>query len=186
MKIGYLRISTDEQNPDRQIDGLQAVCDEMHVETLSATKKTRPIYDSVIAKLKTGDTFVIWDLDRAFRSTVDAILEAEKLRERGIEFQIVTMQVDTSTPTGELYYTIVAAYATFERKNLIKRTKEGMTAARKRGKHVGRPLKLTREQITHARNEIEAERQTIGGMASVLGVDRGTLSRALKTGANNG
>ncbi|MGJ8628985.1 MAG: recombinase family protein [Sulfitobacter sp.] len=74
MKIGYLRVSTEEQRPDRQIDGLTPLCDELFVE-------------------KCSDTLVVWDVDRAFRSTVDAIHHAKRLRERGIEFQIVSLGV---------------------------------------------------------------------------------------------
>jgi len=174
MKIGYLRVSTEEQKPDRQLDGLKALCDEVHLEKLSAVHKTRPIYQKVIRKLKRGDTLVVWDLDRAFRSTVDALLEVEKLRQRGVEFQIVTLNVDTATPTGELIYTVMAAFAQFERKNLIKRTKEGMEAARRRGKHIGRPFKLCPKDIALAHREILSGRETYTGMAIKLGCCRDT------------
>lgn len=147
MKIGYLRVSTEEQRPDRQLDGLKDLCDEVHLEKLSAASKKRPVYQKILKKLKAGDTLVVWDLDRAFRSTVDALLESEKLRQRGIEFQIVTLNVDTSTPSGELIYTVMAAFAQFERQNLIKRTREGMAAARRRGKHIGRPYKLDSRDV---------------------------------------
>ena len=178
MKIGYLRVSTDEQRPDRQMDGLKALCDEVHIEKLSAVSKTRPVFETVINQLQSGDSLVVWDLDRAFRSTVDALLEAEKLRGRGVEFQIVTLNVDTATPTGELIYTVMAAFAQFERKNLIKRTKEGMAAAKRRGKHIGRPYKLNSEEITRAYAEILSERETFTGMALKLGCSRDTLSKS--------
>lgn len=180
MKVGYLRVSTHDQNLDRQADGLDTLCDELHVETVSAVKK-RPVYDAVITSLKAGDTLVVWDLDRAFRSTIDALLEAEKLRERGIEFQIVTLNVDTSTPAGELVYTVMAAYAQFERKNLIERTKQGMEAARKRGAIIGRPRKLTDKQIKTASADVDARKTTITRRAKQLGVCRDTLSKAIAT-----
>lgn len=180
MKIGYLRVSTEEQKPDRQVDGLKSHCDKIFFERISAASKTRPVYESVIKKLKAGDTLVVWDLDRAFRSTVDALLEAEKLRNRDIEFQIVTLNVDTATPSGELIYTVMAAFAQFERQNLIKRTREGMAAAKKRGQHIGRPYKLSEEDIRHAYQEIKAGRASIRGMASQLGCTRDTLSLSLR------
>jgi len=180
MKIGYLRVSTEEQNPDRQIDGLKALCDQVHLEKLSAVSKKRPVFKSVINKLKEGDTLVVWDLDRAFRSTVDALLEVEKLRKRGIEFQIVTLNVDTATPDGELIYTVMAAFAQFERKNLIKRTKEGMAAAKRRGKHIGRPYKLSSAQVTNAHSEILSGRETYTGMAFKLSCSRDTLSKSFR------
>ena len=103
---------------------------------------------------RSGDTLVVWDLDRAFRSTIDALLEADMLRERGVQFQIVSLNVDTSEPFGELIYTFMAALGQFERKNLIKRTKEGMAAAKRRGKHIGRPFKLTPGAVSGAYSEI--------------------------------
>ncbi|HBR68779.1 MAG TPA: resolvase, partial [Rhodospirillaceae bacterium] len=147
MKIGYLRVSLESQKEDRQEDGLKAICDELYVEKMSGARKDRPVYQEVVSKLQPGDTLVVWDLDRAFRSTVDALLEAEKLRQRGIGFQIVNLNIDTATPSGELIYTVMAAFAQFERSNLIKRTKEGMAAARLRGKHIGRPRKLNLEEV---------------------------------------
>lgn len=178
MNIGYLRVSTKAQNIHRQMDGLNAICDMLHVETVSAVKK-RPVYDAVIASLKPGDTLVVWDLDRAFRSTIDALLEAEKLRERGIAFRIVTLNVDTSTPAGELVYTVMAAYAQFERKTLIQRTKQGLEAARRRGKRLGRPPKLSAAQIRRAYADVDARHTTITHRARQLGVCRDTLGKAM-------
>lgn len=180
MKIGYLRVSTDEQRPDRQIDGLHVLCDEIHIEKISATSKKRPVYERVARKLKSGDSFVVWDLDRAFRSTIDALLEIEKLHARGVNFQIVTFNIDTATNEGELAYTIVAAFAQFERKTLIKRTKEGMAAARRRGQHVGRPYKLSEKIIRRAYEDISKGRTTITARAAELTCSRGTLTRGFE------
>ena len=177
MKIGYLRVSTEEQRPDRQIDGLAALCDEIQIETLSAVSKHRPVYEAVTQKLRSGDTLVVWDLDRAFRSTIDALLEAEKLRERSIGFQIVTLNVDTSTPAGELVYTVMAAYAQFERQNLIKRTKEGMDAARKRGVHVGR---VSNAALREAHAAIAAGDETLASMAVKIGCAEKTLVKGFE------
>ena len=73
MKIGYLRVSTKTQRPDRQINGLKDLCDQLYIETLSAVADKRPVFDKVLSTLKRGDTLFVWDLDRAFRSTEDAI-----------------------------------------------------------------------------------------------------------------
>lgn len=180
MKIGYLRVSLDSQKEDRQEDGLKALCDELYVEKISAASKARLVYQQVIAKLQAGDTLIVWDLDRAFRSTVDALLEVEKLRQRGIEFQIVNLNVDTATPSGELIYTVMAAFAQFERRNLIVRTKEGMAAARLRGKHIGRPHKLHLEEVILAHSRIKAGAATISDMAGQFGCSRETLAQAIK------
>ena len=180
MKIGYLRVSLENQKEDRQEDGLKDLCDEIFVEKTSGASKKRPVYQQVVNKLQPGDVFVVWDLDRAFRSTVDALLEAEKLRQRGVEFQIVNLNVDTSTPSGELIYTVMAAFAQFERKNLIKRTKEGMASAKLRGKHIGRPYKLNPEEVMLAHRKIESGKATLSQMASDLDCSRDTLAQGFR------
>jgi len=178
-RIGYLRISTKEQRPDRQIDGLNALCDELHIEALSATSRKRPVFDDVIAKLQTGDRLVVWDFDRAFRSTMDAITTADQLRARGVAFQVATLMMDTETPMGEFAYTVIAASAHFERRILVKRTKEGMEAARKRGVRLGRPPKLKPCEILYARSGIEAGLADAEGMATRFGVSKWTVQRAI-------
>ena len=145
MHIGYLRVSTEEQSTARQEDSLKAICDEYHIERLSAAAKNRPEFDEVIAKLKPGDTFVVHDLDRAFRSSREALNVLADLQKRGVNFRIINVGIDAATPEGELLYTIIAAVATFERRFLSRRTKEGMAAAKARGVHIGRPRKKQAE-----------------------------------------
>jgi len=185
MKIGYLRVSTENQKEDRQEDGLKALCDELYVEKLSAVSKTRPVYQQVIEKLQPHDTLVVWDLDRAFRSTVDALLEVEKLRRREIEFQIVNLNVDTATPAGELIYTVMAAVSQFERQTLIRRTREGMVAAKLRGKHIGRPRNPILEEVALAHSRIEAGEGTIDEIAASFGCSRKNLEQEVKRFALN-
>ncbi|MCR9277303.1 MAG: recombinase family protein [Pseudomonadaceae bacterium] len=181
MKIGYARVSTDEQLLDMQLDALQAVkCDQIFKdEGISAIAANRQGWESALQALDDGDTLVIWKLDRAFRSTVDAILTLDNLRDRGIEFQCITMQIDTSTPEGRKWYRDTASWAEYERELISQRTKAGMAAANRRGKHVGRPKALTDEQINHAQSAIAAG-ETVSGMAGVLNVNRKTLSNALR------
>lgn len=171
-KIGYLRVSTEEQRPDRQIDALRSICDEMHIETVSALSKKRPVYNSVIRKLQAGDTFIIWEISRAYRNVVDAIKEAEKLQERGVNFQIGTMQVDLSTPEMEFAYIIMAASAQLEVTRLKRRTQEGMEAARKRGVHIGR---LSNDMLIAAYAAITEGDQDTQSMAEKLGCSESTL-----------
>ena len=179
MKLGYLRVSTEEQRPDRQIDGMRPLCDELHIETCSAVANKRPVFDHILNKLKKGDTLVVWDVDRAFRSTVDAICHAEKLRERGIEFRIVGLGVDTSTADGMLVYTVVAALAEHERKRLSERTKQGLEAARRRGKRIGRPRKLTPRQLRVAQQKLINKEASVAELAALNGVHPWTLRRRI-------
>lgn len=178
-KIGYIRVSTSEQRHDRQMAGLIGICDELHVETLSACSSKRPVYDRVIRRLRPGDMLVVWDLDRAFRSVVDALTEAEKLRARGVHFQIANLSIDTTTPAGIFVYTMLSALAEFERRTLSQRTKEGLAAARARGSRIGRPPTMTDAQVADARARIAGGGQTRSAVAREMGVKRWTLSRAL-------
>lgn len=179
-KIAYARVSTPDQRHDRQIAGLSALCDELHVETLSACATRRPVYDHVVATLQPGDMLVVWDLDRAFRSVVDALTEAEKLRARGVHFRIANLSIDTSTPAGIFVYTMLSALAEFERRTLSQRTKEGLEAARRRGARIGRPPKLNDDQLRYARSRLATDRASTSSVAQELGVPRWTLSRSLR------
>lgn len=179
-KIGYMRVSTQEQRPDRQIDGLRDRCDELCLETVSAVSPKRPIYETLIGRLQRGDTLVVWDLDRAFRSVLDAVSQAEQLRQKGVEFEIVSLQIDTATPAGMLVYTIMSAIAEFERRLLAQRTREGLASARLRGARLGRPPKLDALQLEQARRLLQDREGTTASIAHSLGVAPWTLTRSLR------
>lgn len=180
-RIGYLRVSTAEQRPDRQIDGLRHVCDALHIEKLSALARVRPVYESIIAQLHPGDVFVIWDLDRAYRSAKDALNELDRLRARGISIHIANLGLDTTTPFGTLLFTVVSALAEFERRLLSQRTREGLAAARKRGKRLGRPPKLSPRQIERAARLLREKRESLREIATRYGVHPWTLRRAVNS-----
>lgn len=127
-----------------------------------------------------GDTLVILELDRAFRSAKDALTELDKLTERGIAIQIVSMQIDTATPHGKLLYTFISGLAEFERHLLSQRTKQGLKAARRRGKRLGRPAKMTPSQIRIAKSEIEQPDMTIAQVAAKYEVHPWTLTRSIR------
>lgn len=179
-RIAYLRVSTSDQCVDRQIDGLEQIADELHVEKLSAVSKTRPVYETLIEGLSPGDLFIIWDLDRAYRSAKDALTELDRLRARGIELHIANLGIDTATPYGKLFFTFVSGLAEFERDLLSQRTKEGLAAARRRGKRLGRPPKLSSRQIRKAHRRVVANREPIALVADEYGVAAWTLKRGFK------
>lgn len=179
-RIAYLRVSTAEQRPDRQILGLRNMADELHVETLSAVARRRPIYDKVLGRLRSGDVLVVWALDRAYRSVRDAANQLHALQERGVRIHIASMQLDMDTAYGRWQYNTLSANAEYERDNLIERTKEGMEAARARGKHLGRPPKLTPVQLFDAHYRIETKQATRVEIAAEHGIAPWTLTRALK------
>ena len=180
MKIGYIRVSTKRQRPDRQINGLKGYCDKIYIEKLSAVASKRPIFEKVIRELKRGDILVVWDLDRAFRSTEDAIVHERELRSRGIKFKAMNMEIDTSTADGNQAFQIRAVSAEHERKKISERTIEGLKAARKRGSRLGRPPKMTKVQILVAEHKIAAKEASVSELAALYGVHPWTLTRSIR------
>jgi len=181
-KIGYIRVSDNEQTEALQIDALKAAgCDLIYGDHgVSGAVQSRKGLDDVLAELKEGDTLVVWKLDRLGRSTVHLLLLLDQLRSRGVDFQAITQGIDTTTSVGRMVYGQLALFAEFEREQIRERTKAGMAAAKRRGKHVGRPRKLTDAQVAHAACQLAERKGTISGMAEKLGVSALTLSRALK------
>lgn len=182
-RVGYLRCSREDQNEDRQIDGLLPHCDEMHVEFLSAVSRARPVFDGLMATLQRGDTLVVLDIDRAFRSSVDALLAERELRGRGVALRIVQVAIDTATAEGEFVFTLLCAMAQFERRILSRRTKEGLAAARRRGVRLGRPPKLNADQLSEARRQLAVKAATVNAIAAEYQVNPWTLTRSLRRSA---
>lgn len=176
-RVGYIRVSTAAQLTDRQVLQLDADCDEMRVEHVSAVAAERPIFDRLMAELRAGDTLAVVDLDRAFRSSIDAIMTAQMLRERGVKFRLLNFPLDTTSEEGELFYTILAAFAQFERRIISRRTKEGLEAARRRGVRLGRPAQLSSETIADAHLWMAETGLPCAYVAALLGVTRLTLQR---------
>ena len=174
MKIGYARVSTEEQNLDLQIEALtEAGCERIITDQAQSGAKaaeTRPGFSEAMNQLGHGDLLVVWKLDRVGRSIADLIHLLKLFGERGIEFRSLTDGIDTTTAGGRLVFHIMGALAEFERDPIQERTKAGLRAAQKRGKRLGRPPVLSLTQIAHAKTAIDANRETVSGMAEILGV----------------
>lgn len=179
-RYGYIRVSTAYQQTDRQAMQLQAECDELHTERISAVASDRPVFDALMATLEAGDTFVVVDLDRAFRSAIDAILTSEALRARNVTFRILSFPFDTTSDEGELFFGIVAMFAQFERRIISRRTREGLRAARQRGVVLGRPASLDRETIYAAHQWMAHDKLPCAYVSALLGVSRLTLQRSFR------
>lgn len=137
-KIGYARVSTSDQNLDLQLDELEkAGCTKIFQEKASSVKK-RPEFEKCLDYLREGDTLVVWKLDRLGRTTKKLLELIDDLRDRGINLQILTLGVDTSTAAGRLFFTMMAGLAEMERELIRERTKAGLQAARSRGRLGGR------------------------------------------------
>ena len=179
-RIGYIRVSTRDQMTDRQTDQLAAECDRLHIEHISAAAKERPVFEAALADVSAGDTFVVLDLDRAFRSSIDALLTADSFLKRDVHFRILSMPVDTSTAEGELFYTMVAAFARFERRIIQRRTREGLEAAKARGVTLGRPTRLDTETVQAAYAWMQEDDLPCRYVAALLNVSRITLQRSFR------
>ncbi|MGB0944940.1 MAG: recombinase family protein [Marinomonas sp.] len=180
-KIGYIRVSTDEQNTDLQALALkEANCDKIYSDSgESGSKKTRPGLTEALKTLQTGDTLTVWKLDRLGRSQLDLLQLLDELQTRSIAFESITEGIDTNTPAGRMVFSMIAAMAQLERENLRERTKAGLKAAKKRGVRLGRPPAMSEEQISHAKNLL-ASGMRKADIARNMGIAYTTLRRSLK------
>ena len=180
MKYGYARVSTEDQNPDMQLVALKrAGCKVTFKDQLSgATGVKRPALLRCLKKLEDGDTLIVWKLDRLGRSLRDLITMLDDLLARGVKFHSLTEGIDTATPAGRAMWQMIGTLAELERSLISERTRAGVKAAQRRGVKFGRKVKLTPEQIDHARKLIDKgeARQYV---ADLLNVGRSTLYRAL-------
>ena len=139
MKIGYARVSTDDQKLDLQRDALDSAgCERLFTDTISGAKADRPELASAIAFARPGDVLVVWRLDRLGRSLSDLVRLVGELETAGIGFESLTEKIDATTATGRLVFHVFAALAEFERNLIRERTHAGLAAARARGRKGGR------------------------------------------------
>jgi len=179
--LGYVRTSTDKQLTDRQIHQLKSLCDKLYCEDgVSSANQKRPVYSMVKRQLKKGDILLVISVDRLFRDTADGLLELRKLQERGIVFKSLSQPFDLNTPDGFFMMTMALALGTWERHILKNRTKEGMEAARRKGKILGRPPKLSDDDLAQAKELLDSEYfNSTAEAANAFRVHEMTLKRAL-------
>ena len=141
MNFGYMRVSTADQNLDRQEQQLkEAGCEKIFFEKVTGTKRNRPELNKMLEFLREGDTVIVTDLTRLSRSTKDLIEIAELIGEKGANLKSLKESwLDTTTAHGKLMFTIFSGLAQFERDLISERTKEGLNVAKKRGRHPGLP-----------------------------------------------
>lgn len=179
-RIGYARVSTDEQTLDLQIDALEAAdCTSVFSDHgISAIAKLRPGFENALKALCPGDTFIIWKMDRAFRSLRHALDVFEHFERERIELLVLTEGIDTTTPMGKCFYQIRNAFSELERNLISERTKAGLEAARKRGVRLGRPLRLNAEQRADVLARVTAG-ECPRALASTFEVHPRTIRRAV-------
>ena len=180
MKIGYARVSTDEQHPDLQLTALKrAGSRKIFTDKASGASRKRPQLAQCLASLKAGDVLTVWKLDRLGRSLHDLIALLDGLKRRGVKFRSLTEAIDTETPTGRAMWQMVGVLAELERSLIRERTKAGRASAMARGVKMGRKPLLSAQQVAHARKLIE-QGERPDDVASSLNVSRSTIYRALR------
>lgn len=182
MKLGYARVSTDDQETYLQIDALKAAdCDRIYQEKASGAKTDRPELMRLLDNARKGDVVIVWKMDRLGRSLLHLIETVNLLNERGIQLKSLTGNlIDTTTPSGKLVFGIFGLMAEFERDMLRQRTNAGLAAARKRGRVGGRPKSIDTAALKKARALLASGDFGKGQVADELGVSRHTLWRALE------
>jgi DNA invertase Pin-like site-specific DNA recombinase len=176
MKIGYARVSTDDQNLFPQVDALeQAGCEKIYRDQLSGAKTERPGLQEVLSYLRPGDTLVVWRLDRLGRSLKHLIEIVTNLEEKGIGFQSLQESIDTTTSGGRLVFHIFGALAEFERNLIRERTQAGLQAARARGRKGGRPKALDTKKVALLYQLYDEKKHSIQELCDILGISKSTL-----------
>jgi DNA invertase Pin-like site-specific DNA recombinase len=179
-QIGYVRVSTQDQNLDLQQDAMEAagVTKVFQDLGISGSRTDRPGLDAALAYLREGDTLVVWRLDRLGRNLPHVRAVVEDLKGRGIGFRSLTEGITTDGAMGTLLLTILGAFAEFEKNVLVERTQAGLAAARLRGNIGGRPPKLTPKQVERMR-KLKADGLTVPELAGMFKVSVPTAYRAL-------
>lgn len=181
VKVGYARVSTRAQHEESQLDLLQADgCEPIFVDKVSGKLANRPQWDQCKQYLRQGDTLVVTRLSRMARSLRNLCAVAHDLEQRGINLLVLLQHIDTSTPAGRLTFHILGAVDEFTADIISENTKEGLEAARARGRKGGRRPKLTGAKITTAREMYNSKRYTVAEIADTVGCSRATVYRALE------
>lgn len=182
MLVGYARVSKlGDQDTAAQMRALQdAGCERIFEETASGGRWDRPELHGLLNYLRSGDTLVVWKLDRLSRSLKDLISVMEMVDAKGAKFKSLTESIDTSGPAGRMMLHMLGAFAEFERAMIRERTRAGLGEARLKGRLGGRPKKLTKDQEQEIIDAVTSGRRTEAAMSRLFGVHRSTVSRIVQ------
>lgn len=179
MIIGYARVSTDDQNLDAQTDALtEAGAERIFADKITGSARKRPELDQLIDQLRDSDIVVVTKYDRLARSLRDLLDIVEAIGGKGAGFRSLAEDIDTTTSAGRLIFHVFASIAQFERERISERTKEGLEAARKRGRIGGRPPALTKAQKDEVRRMRDEEGRKLPEIAELFKVSVKTIRRA--------
>ena len=176
MIIGSARVSTEDQNLDGQLDALKAASAErIFADKITGTARSRPELDRLLDQLRQGDVITVTKYDRLARSLRDLLDIVDTIQAQGAGFRSLAEDIDTTTPAGRLVF---ASIAQFERERISERTKEGLEAARKRGRFGGRPHALSAAQKAEVRRMRDNELRALPEIAQIFRVSVKTVRRA--------
>lgn len=184
MKIGYARVSTADQNPAHQRDALLRAGvepEDIYIDVVSGSRSSRPQLDVVRRILREGDQLIVTRLDRLSRSLTDLVLMGSELRTKGVEFRATEQGIDTTTAEGRMLFGMLGVMAEFQRELIIANTRDGLAAARARGRVGGRRPALSEDQAAVARRMYaetgpDGKRAyTVQAIADALRVKRSTV-----------
>ena len=179
MKIGYARVSTQDQKLNLQTDALEkAACEKIFTDTASGAKDNRIGLIEAIEFCREGDSLVVWKLDRLGRSLKHLIETINLMHKKKVGFVSLQESIDTTTSGGKLIFHVFGALAEFEREIIRDRTRAGLTSARKRGRLGGRPKSLTKRQIVMAPKLLADPNNNVQEICDQFKVSRSTLYRA--------
>jgi DNA invertase Pin-like site-specific DNA recombinase len=187
VRIGYGRVSTRDQNPDGQQDALAAAgCEQVFIDQASGKLASRPRLDEALRIARDGDQLVITKLDRLGRSLEHLIALSTQLQTKGVDLVVLDQGIDTSTAVGRMFFQILGAIAEFEHALMSERTRDGLAAARARGRTGGQKPKLTPRQAKIAQAMYDElgphgrRAHTVQQIADEFGVTRPTIYRHLQ------
>lgn len=180
MILGYARVSTKDQNLDGQRDALAAAgAERIFADTITGTTRARPELDRMLRELRNGDVVVVTKYDRLARSLKDLLEIVDIIQAQGAGFRSLGEDIDTTSPAGRLIFHVFASIAQFERERIVERTKEGLDAARKRGRVGGRPPALTPAQKAEVKRMRDVEGRLIPEIAGLFKVSAKTIRRVI-------
>ena len=186
MNIGYVRVSTVEQNEARQLESLKGYdIDKWYTEKVSGKNLNRPKLQEMLDFVREGDTIYIHDFSRISRSVKDLLSLIDLLEAKKVHLVSVKENLDTSTPAGRLMLTMIGAINEFERANLLERQREGIAIAKAKGKYKGRKAIEINEAFIEGYNKYLARKLSKSALAKELGVSRPTLDKLINEYNNN-
>ncbi|WP_340051741.1 recombinase family protein [Pseudomonas proteolytica] len=180
--LGYARVSTDDQNLDLQRDALAlAGCSVVYEESISGKSADRPELGHCLKALRSGDTLVVWRLDRLGRSLPDLVGIVSRLEQEGVGFESINERIETTSAAGKLIFHVFASLAEFERNLIQERTRAGLAAARARGRKGGRKPSLDDRQVREIKALLRDPEIQAGDVARRYGISRTTLYRYIRS-----